>query len=282
MPVPGAQAAGGPSGVRAKGAYLLDSGANRPLWSKAADTRRPMASTTKIMTAMIILDGRGTDLGRRITVKKSYRDYVVRHGASTADLRVGDKLTVRQLLYGLLLPSGCDSAYALADTFGRGNTEARRTKSFISKMNARASSLGLRNTRYDSFDGISHGGNYSTPRDLVRLARYALGNRTFASIVKSSVTRQKAVNVNRTYTWYNTNELLGSYRGAIGIKTGTGKASGSCLVFAARRGNRTVIGTVLNAPNRYADAAKMLDHAFHTRTRTTVGPRRLPAGAQRD
>ncbi|MFJ9848783.1 D-alanyl-D-alanine carboxypeptidase family protein [Streptomyces sp. NPDC101150] len=265
LPAAPAQAASGPSGIAAKGAYLLDSGRNRTLWGKAADTRREMASTTKVMTAIVVLETRGVNLNKRVTVKKAYRDYVARYGASTADLRTGDKLTVRQLLYGLMLPSGCDAGYALADTFGSGRTTARRTQSFIAKMNARARSLGLSRTHYDSFDGIAHGRNYTTPRDLVRLARHAMRNRTFAAMVKAPRTRQKAANVNRTYTWYNTNTLLGSYRGALGIKTGAGSRAGYCLVFAAQRGKRTVVGAVLNDPYRFRDAARMLDFAFRAK-----------------
>ncbi|MFI1970866.1 D-alanyl-D-alanine carboxypeptidase [Streptomyces cinnamoneus] len=282
LPATAAEAASGPSGVAAKGAFLLDSGADRTLWSKDADTRRQMASTTKIMTAVTVLDTRGVDLNKKVTIKQSYRDYVTRNGASTADLRTGDVMTVRQLLYGLMLPSGCDAAYALADTFGTGSTEAARTKSFIGKMNKTAADLGLKNTKYDSFDGISQAGNnYTTPRDSAKLARHALANGTFATVVKATATRQKAANVNRTYYWDNTNKLLGSYKGAIGIKTGTGTAAGPCLVFAAQRGKRTVVGVILNDPaNRYPDAAKMLDWAFDTKT--TVKLRQLPPSAQKD
>ncbi|MBH1937220.1 D-alanyl-D-alanine carboxypeptidase [Streptomyces sp. AV19] len=283
LPATAAEAATGPAGIAAKGAYLLDSGANRELWGKAADTKRQMASTTKIMTAAVVLDTKGVNLNKQITVKKSYRDYVAREKASTADLRVGDKLTVRQLLYGLMLPSGCDAAYALADNFGTGKTETQRTKSFIAKMNAKAKTLGMKNTKYDSFDGISQsGGNVSTPRDIAKLARHAMGNGTFATVVKSASTRQKATNVNRTYTWYNTNQLLGSYKGAVGIKTGTGTAAGPCLVFAAQRGKRTVVGVILNDPaKRYPDAVKMLDWSFKTST-PKVKLRQLPSFAQKD
>ncbi|MBB4893409.1 D-alanyl-D-alanine carboxypeptidase (penicillin-binding protein 5/6) [Streptomyces olivoverticillatus] len=282
LPAATAQAADGPAGIGAKGAYLLDSGANRPLWSRAADTRRQMASTTKIMTAVVVLDGHAADLDKQITVKQAYRDWVADHAASTADLRTGDKLTVRQLLYGLMLPSGCDAAYALADTFGSGDTEEERAESFIGKMNEKAVELGLRNTHYDSFDGISaHGGNYTTPRDLAQLSRHALGNGTFATVMKSMSVVQKAKNVDRIYTWYNTNKLLGSYQGVIGIKTGSTRAAGPCLTFAARRGGRTVVGVILNDPTgRYPDAAKMLDYAF--RTRTPMKLRQLPFGAHED
>ncbi|WP_424890991.1 D-alanyl-D-alanine carboxypeptidase family protein [Streptomyces sp. XH2] len=281
LPATTAEAASGPS-VSAKGAFLLDSGKNSGLWGKDADTRRQMASTTKVMTAVTVLDTKGVDLDKKVTIKQSYRDYVARQGASTADLRTGDKLTVRQLLYGLMLPSGCDAAYALADTFGSGGTEAARTASFIAKMNKKAAGLGLKNTKYDSFDGISRAGNnYTSPRDSAQLARHALGNSTFRTVVKAQATRQKAANVNRTYYWDNTNKLLGSYKGAIGIKTGTGTAAGACLVFAAERNGRTVVGVILNdGADRYPDAVKMLDWAY--RSKTSVKLRQLPESAQKD
>ncbi|MFT2015337.1 D-alanyl-D-alanine carboxypeptidase family protein [Streptomyces sp. 796.1] len=280
IPTTSAQAASGPSGITAKGAYLLDSGANKELWSKGADTKRQMASTTKIMTAVVVLDTKKVDLNKKVTIKKEYRDYVAKEGASTADLKTGDKVTVRQLLYGLMLPSGCDAAFALADTFGSGKTTAARTKSFIAQMNTRAKALGLKNTKYDSFDGISNkGSNYTTPRDMAKLARHAIGNGTFKTVVKAQSTKQKATN-GRTYTWYNTNKLLGSYQGTFGIKTGTGTAAGPCLVFATTKGKRTVVGVILNDGNRYADAKKMLDWSFKQKTK--VAWRALPKGAQQD
>ncbi|MET7905003.1 serine hydrolase [Streptomyces sp. NPDC005355] len=284
VPTATAQAAAGPSGIRAKSAYLLDSGANRQLWTKAADTKRPMASITKIMTAVVVLDTRGVNLDKKVTVKQAYLDYIRTSGGSAADLKKGDKLTVKQLLYGMLLPSGCDAAMALADTFGTGNTTAKRTTSFISKMNKKADALGMTKTQYDSFDGITdHHSNYTTARDLAKLARHALGNATFRTVVKSVDTEQKAPAANgrtRTYFWSNTNKLLGSYSGAIGIKTGTGSAAGKCIVFAAKRNGRTVVGVILNDANRYPDAKKMLDWAYHTRTQVTW--RQLPEGARQD
>ncbi|MEV5505392.1 D-alanyl-D-alanine carboxypeptidase family protein [Streptomyces orinoci] len=272
--------AGGPAGIGAQGAYLLDSGTGRQLWGKNAEVRREVASTTKIMTAVVVLDGH-TDLNKQVAIKQSYRDYVVKHGASSADLRTGDKLTVRQLLYALMLPSGCDAAYALADSLGSGGSEAQRTKSFIARMNKKAAELHLKNTKFDSFDGISSGGNHSTPRDLAVLARHSLGNSTLVTVMKAMSTKQKALNRNRVYTWYNTNKLLGSYEGVFGVKTGSTRAAGPCLVFAAKRHGRTVIGVVLNDPaTRYQDAAKMLDYAYHTHTKFVL--RQLPPAAHED
>lgn len=244
--------------VSAKGAFLMDASSGKTVFSKSADTKRQMASTTKTMAVAVVLDTKGVNLDKKVTVKQTYRDYVTKNGASTADLRTGDKLTVRQLLYGTMLPSGCDAAYALADTFGSGSTVSARTKSFISKMNAKAKSLGMTNTKFDSFDGISKAGNnYSTPRDLAKLARHAMKNSTFKAVVKAASTKQKATakgGGTRTYTWYNTNKLLGSYKGATGAKTGTGTAAGPCLIFSATKNGKSLVGVILNDSNRYADS----------------------------
>jgi serine-type D-Ala-D-Ala carboxypeptidase (penicillin-binding protein 5/6) len=273
--------AAGPSGIKAKGAYMLDSGSGEEMWGKGADTKRQMASTTKVMTAAVVVSTKGIDLDRKITVKQAYRDYVTKWGGSTADLRTGDKLSLRQLLYALMLPSGCDAAYALADAVGTGSTTSARTKSFISKMNAKAGQLGMKNTEFDSFDGISKKNrNFSTPRDMAKLGQYAMGSKNIRAVAKSTTTKQKATN-GRTYTWYNTNRLLGSYKGVVGIKTGTGTKAGPCLVFAATRGDRNVVGVLLNSSDRYADSKKMLDWAFQQKT-AKLDLRSLPEGAQRD
>ncbi|MFD7080654.1 D-alanyl-D-alanine carboxypeptidase family protein [Streptomyces sp. NPDC059918] len=259
-----------PPEVSAKGAFLLDADSGAGLFGKAADTRRQMASTTKIMTVALVLDTPGIDLERPIAVQQSYRDYVESNHASSADLQTGDQLTVRQLLYATLLPSGCDAALALADTFGRGATEAERSASFIDMMNRKASALGLANTRFDSFDGISsHGETVTTPRDLAELARYALTFPAFREVVNTPKAIEIAIAANgnsRTYTWTNSNLMLAAYDGTIGVKTGTNTPAGPCLVFAATRGSRTVVGVVLNDSERYLDAGRLLDYAFNSRT----------------
>ncbi|MFF4347248.1 D-alanyl-D-alanine carboxypeptidase family protein [Streptomyces sp. NPDC001530] len=256
--------------IAAAGGYVMNSGTGTTLYKKAADTRRSTGSTTKIMTAKVVLAQSNLNLDATVTIRSAYSDYIVDNNyASSAHLIVGDKVTVRQLLYGLMLPSGCDAAYALADKFGSGTTRAERVKSFIGKMNTTAQSLGLTNTHFDSFDGIGHGANYSTPRDLTKLARSAMNNSTFKSIVKTVKTTQKVTTQSggyRYYTWENTNKpLLTGYTGTIGVKTGSGPEAKYCLVFAATRDGKTVIGTVLASTSidaRTADAKKLLNYGF--------------------
>lgn len=256
--------------IAAKGGYVMNNGTARTLYTKAADTRRSTGSTTKIMTAKVVLSQPNLNLDAKVTVQKAYSDYIVQNNwASNAKLIVGDKVTVRQLLYGLMLPSGCDAAYALADKFGSGSTRAARVKSFIGKMNKQARDLGLTNTHFDSFDGIGRGANYSTPRDLTKLASSAMKSPTFRSIVKTKkYTAKTTTRTGGTRTmapWTNTNPLLGTYTGAIGVKTGSGPEAKYCLVFAATRNGKTVIGTVLastSSTSRASDAKKMMDYAF--------------------
>ncbi len=254
--------------IVAKGGFVMNSATGAWLYGKAADTRRSTGSTTKIMTALVVLQQKNVNLDTKVTVQKAYSDYIVSKNASSARLIVGDKVTVRQLLYGLMLPSGCDAAYALADKFGTGSTRAARVKSFIGKMNTTAKSLKLKNTNFDSFDGISSGKNYSTPRDLTLIARQAMKNATFRALVKTKSTKQKVTTKSGGYrymSWTNTNKMLSSYSGALGVKTGSGPTAKYCLVFAATRNGKTVIGTVLTSTNettRTADAKKLMDYGF--------------------
>ncbi|PWI44924.1 serine hydrolase [Streptomyces sp. ICBB 8177] len=254
--------------IVAKGGYVMNDATGRALFAKAADTRRSTGSTTKIMTARVVLAGKNLDLNAKVTIQKAYSDYIVAKNASSAHLIVGDKVTVRQLLYGMLLPSGCDAAYALADTFGSGTTRAARVASFIARMNATAKSLGLRDTHFDSFDGIGNGANYSTPHDLSVLAASAMRYSTFRAIVDTKATRQTVTTKSGGYRymdWSNTDNLLTAYPGTIGVKTGSGPEAGYCLVFAAVRDGRTLIGAVLDSTTeatRTTDAEKLLNYGF--------------------
>ncbi|MGP2439745.1 D-alanyl-D-alanine carboxypeptidase family protein [Streptomyces sp. JW3] len=262
-----AQAVTTPS-ITAKGGFLMNSASGKTLYSKSADTKRLTASTTKIMTAKVVLGQKNLNLDAKVTIKKAYSDYIVSKGASSARLIVGDKVTVRQLLYGMMLPSGCDAAMALADKFGSGSTVSARTKNFIAKMNSTAKSLGMTKTHFDSFDGISNGSNYSTPRDLTKLARSAMKSSTFKTVVKAKSYKAKTVTKSgstRTMaTWSNTNTLLG-WNGTLGVKTGSGSSAKYCLVFAATKNGESVVGAVLtssSAANRTSDVKKLVNYGY--------------------
>ncbi|MGW8379719.1 serine hydrolase [Streptomyces sp. ODS28] len=241
-----------------------DAASGTSLWAGSkGDTAVPMGSITKVMTAEVVAKHHAADLDKLVTVKQEYRDYVQKNGASTADLKTGDKLTVRQLLDAMLIPSGCDAAYALADTLGEGGTSKERVADFVGQMNKEAQALGMDNTRFDTPSGISlDNGNHSTASDLTKLGASVLQDKTLAQVVKQQHGHQVATN-GRDYTWDNTDKLLKQYNGALGIKTGSGPDDGYCLLFAAERDGRTLVGSVLqDTEARFDDAAAMLDWGF--------------------
>ncbi|MGW0992246.1 D-alanyl-D-alanine carboxypeptidase family protein [Streptomyces sp. NPDC002520] len=254
--------------ITAKSGYLMNSATGTTLFKKYENTHRLTASTTKIMTAKVVLAQSNLNLDAKVTIKKAYSDYIVSKGASSAHLIVGDKVTVRQLLYGMMLPSGCDAAMALADKYGSGTTVSARVKSFISKMNTTAKNLGMTNTHFDSFDGISNGSNYSSVKDLTLLSRSAMKSTTFKSVVKTKSYTAKTITASgstRTMgTWTNTNTLLG-WNGVLGVKTGSGTDAKYCLVFAATLNGKSVMGAVMTAPtatDRTSDVKKLVSYGY--------------------
>jgi D-alanyl-D-alanine carboxypeptidase (penicillin-binding protein 5/6) len=260
------KAASAPVGVRSRWAELANAATGADLWSRSSVIERPMGSVTKVMTAYVVLTTPGLNLNRVITVPSGIVAYD-EGGASTAGLRPGERYTTLQLLYALLLPSGCDAAYALADAYGPG------LAGFIAKMNATARGLGLAKTHFSDFSGLPDPGpytTYSTAHDLVALGRAAMRNRTFAAIAATREYRVSGGSAHRSHTWPNLNPLLGSIPGAIGIKTGYTSAAGQCLLFEVKRGSITLIGVVLdssgvNSPSLAAaasDATDMLSWGF--------------------
>jgi serine-type D-Ala-D-Ala carboxypeptidase (penicillin-binding protein 5/6) len=259
--------ASAPSGVWSRWAELANAATGADLWSRSSVQERPMGSITKVMTAYVVLSTPGLNLNRVITVPSGIVAYDDKYGASTAGLVPGEKLTTLQLLYAMLLPSGCDAAYTLAGAYGPGLT------GFIAKMNATARGLGLAKTHFTDFSGLPDPtgySTYSTAHDLVNLGRAAMKSKTFAAIVATRTYKVAATSAHRAHTWHNLNPLLGTFAGATGIKTGYTGAAGQCLLFEAKRGSTTLIGVVLDssAANSVtlsaagADATAMLDWGF--------------------
>ncbi|HEX3711203.1 MAG TPA: serine hydrolase, partial [Trebonia sp.] len=240
-------------------------------WSRSSYLERPMGSVTKVMTAYVVLETPGLKLNRVITVPNGITSYDREYDASTAGLRPGEKLTTLQLLYAMLLPSGCDAAYTLAAAYGPG------LPGFIARMNATAKKLGLAKTHFSDFSGLPDPGaytTYSTAHDLIALGRAAMKQPTLAAIVATREYKVAAGAGHLAHTWKNLNPLLGSYSGATGIKTGYTAAAGQCLLFEARRGGRTLMGVVLDSSPANsvtlaaaaADARTMLNWGFAQRT----------------
>ena len=175
---PAIQVTGAPGGVKAKGAVLADAATGQILWGRGLGTERPMASVTKVMTALLVLQG--GNLGQEIRIPKAAFDYAWKYGGETASLRPGDQLTAQQLLAALLLPSGADAAYTLANAYGPGMT------AFVARMNATAARMGMGHTHFTSPDGLPYPtgtATYSTPSDLLTLGLAAMRYPAFRSIV---------------------------------------------------------------------------------------------------
>ena len=232
--------------IRAGAAILIEAHTGTVLFAHNEHERRPMASTTKIMTALVTLENARLD--ERVTVSPQ----AVRVPGSDAGLRAGQTLTVLELLHGLLLPSGNDAANVLAEHVA-GSQEA-----FVRLMNERAAELGAARTRFANAHGLDAPDHYSTAYDLAILARAAMLFPTFSQIVRTPVFQPQSI----SRTWRNTNQLLWAFEGIEGVKTGTTSGAGYCLVAAASRSGMRLIAVVLASPDRYGDAVRLLEYGF--------------------
>ena len=229
--------------LSAAAAVTMDADTGETLFAENADSRLPMASTTKIMTALVAL-GEG-DLDRVYTVKKQYAAVE----GSSMYLEEGERLTLRDTLYGLLLSSGNDAAAAVAGECGG-------ERAFVDKMNAKARELGLTDTRFENPSGLPSDGHYTTARELAKITAAALRDPVFRDIVSTKTCTAAG------RTLVNHNRLLSLYEDAIGVKTGFTDNARRCLVSAAERGGVTLVAVTLNAGDDWNDHAKMLDYGF--------------------
>jgi D-alanyl-D-alanine carboxypeptidase (penicillin-binding protein 5/6) len=253
-----------PPGVRAPHTFLADAATGADIWSRSSNISVPMGSITKVMTAYLVI--KANTPGRVISVPSGIIGYDDAYSASTAGLVPGERLTARDLLIAMMLPSGCDAAYTLADAYGPG------LSAFIAKMNATAKALGLRHTHFNDFSGLPVGGEYATyssAGNLVGLGRTAMGQSLFRQVVAMRSYHVAAGSGHYAHTWDNINPLLGKYSGATGIKTGYTAAAGDCLLFAATRGKKSLIGVALHSSSSItglsaaaSDAETMLNWGF--------------------
>jgi serine-type D-Ala-D-Ala carboxypeptidase (penicillin-binding protein 5/6) len=240
---PPVRVVGAPAGVQAKGGVLADASTGTVLWSRGLNAELPIGSITKVMTALVVI--RAGDLNREIQVPKAVIGYVTKYGGESAGLHPGDVLTAQQLLAAMLIPSGCDAAYTLANAYGPG------MPAFLAKMNATARQLGMLHTHFTSPDGLPYPteySTYSTPADLLTLGMAAMKSAAFRSIVAQPFYQLPKGPGHHAYWWNNTNDLIGSYPGANGIKTGFTDAALHCLLFSASRDGLNLIGVVLGSP----------------------------------
>ncbi|NLE75389.1 MAG: D-alanyl-D-alanine carboxypeptidase [Chloroflexi bacterium] len=230
----------------AKAALLGDPETGQVLLAKNAHERLPMASTTKVMTALLVLEQ--AQLSDLVTVSS----VAAFTGGQMVGFVPGEQLTVLELLYGLMLHSGNDAASALAEHVGGSAAE------FVARMNVRAQELGMVDTHFVNPHGLDADGHYSSAHDLWLLTRAALQIPVFREIVATA----EYSGAGRRYA--NLNELLGAYPGADGVKTGTTEWAGECLIASASSQGHQWVTVVLDSPDRYADTRLLLSYAHQT------------------
>lgn len=237
--------------INSRAAVVYDRNSKEVLFGKEENSKRKMASTTKIMTSIIIIEN--YNLKDIVEVSKK----AAGTGGSRLGLKSGDKITVNDLLYGLMLCSGNDSAVALAEYAGNS------LDGFAELMNKKAESLELNNTHFITPHGLDNDEHFTTAMDLAKLTDYALKNDMFAKIVG---TQNYTVTINgNAKNINNTNELLGNLDGVYGVKTGFTNGANRCLVTAIKRDNLDIITIVLGADSkklRTQDSIKLINYAF--------------------
>jgi serine-type D-Ala-D-Ala carboxypeptidase (penicillin-binding protein 5/6) len=267
----------GPPVVSAKAWVVADGQTGKMLWGFKESEPLPMASTTKIMTARIVLRLAAAD-GKVLDEVVTYSERAASTTGSSARLKAGEKLAVRELLYGLLLPSGNDAAVALAEHFGprlRGDgPDGEAVALFIAEMNRQARALKLEETKYLDPNGLAR--NLTSARDLAALTADVFRDEAFRRYVGTRRYQCEVVGPKgekRTITWDNTNRLLG-IEGYDGVKTGSTTAAGSCLVASGRHETGHLIVVVLGCTSndsRYVDARNLFRWAWGERRPKTDG-----------
>lgn len=247
-----------PPAILGQAAVVIDGDTGRVLYDLNAHERRAPASTTKIMTAILALENGNID--RRVV---STTDGPSMRGSSIMGLRPGANVTIRDLMYGLMLPSGNDAALEIAKVVDGD------VGKFVERMNRKVADLGLENTQFRNPHGLDARGHYSSAYDLAMLGRVAMRDPEFRTIAHAPAWYVAPAGGN--YTVYNTNSLLAKYPDADGVKMGFTYAAGPTLVASAVRDGQRLYATVLNSSDRDADAAALLDWAFSSYQWKPVG-----------
>ena len=236
--------------VDAEAAVLMVANSKQVLFAKKPDGFMYPASTTKIMTLLTALENGDPD--STITVSPS----AAACEGSSLDLKAGDKMTLNNAMYGMMLVSGNDAAEAIAENV------AGSIPQFVQMMNANAEKIGAKNTHFSNPHGLPDPYNhFTTAYDLAIITDYAMKNPDFAKIVSTKEYDVNFINGKKTHV-YNTDKLLKTYPGADGVKTGYTNDAGECLVAGAKRGGVQLIVVILHSEHRWSDATKLLDYGF--------------------
>lgn len=234
----------------AEAAALIDVASGRIIVSHNGGKRMRIASLTKIMTAIVAIER-----GNLSDIVKVSANAAGKEGSSIY-LKVGEEMSLENLLYGLMLRSGNDAATAIAEHVG-GSIEG-----FVYMMNETARLIGMSDTNFENPHGLDSDNHYSTADDMARLTAYALRNPVFRDIVKTKVKTAPNPNEDWDYRWMNKNRMLSIYEGADGVKTGYTKLAKRCLVSSATRNGQQLAAVTLNDPNDWLDHRKLLDYGF--------------------
>ncbi len=237
--------------VSARSAILINADDGQILFAKDENTKRPMASTTKIMTALLTLEAAAVN-NKVVTIT----GVMVRVEGSSMGLQVGDQLCLKSLAAGMLVVSGNDAANSAAIAV------SGSTKAFAELMNKRADELHMTNTHFVTPSGLDDDEHYTTAKDMATLAMAAMKNPDFAEIAGNRLMNVDYVNPDQTRRFTNHNKLLSMYDGCTGVKTGFTKKSGRCLVSAAKRNGVNLIAVTLNASDDWNDHEKLLNYGF--------------------
>ena len=249
-----------PPEISAQSAVVLDAKSGAVLYTKNSETRLPMASTTKIMTAKIILDKLPLDMKVKVPKEAAFVE------GSSIYLSENEEITVESLLYGLLLESGNDAATALAVACS-GSVEK-----FAELMNSTGEKMGLKNTSFANPHGLTAENHFTTAYELAYITMCAMKNETFRKIVSTSKYISPSLDGTLTRYFFNHNKLLRTYNGSTGVKTGYTEAAGRCLVSSAERNGENYICVTLNDRNDWADHTNLLDFAFDNYDSIEIAP----------
>lgn len=237
-----------PPSISAKSAIIINAVTGTQIYEKDADTRHLPASTTKLMTGLVVAEN--CDINDSAAVVSLEKE------GTQMGLKIGDVVTIETLLYGMLISSGNDAATLLATSCDRDYAQ------FISLMNEKAKELGMTNTHFVNPIGFDNSLQYSTARDLAKLAKVAIADPLISKIVAVKSTVKTDVTGSKTYYLENVNKLLGVVNGLDGVKTGQTEGSGEILISKVERGNVSVICVVLGSADRFEESKQLIEWAY--------------------
>lgn len=229
---------------------VMETGSGRMLYEKNSDEKLPMASTTKIVTAISVIEN--FDINKTVKVPPE----CVGTEGSSIYLKAGEEYTVKDLLYGLMLRSGNDAAETLAVAL------CGSVNDFVSVMNETAKKIGAKNSNFVNPHGLHNENHYTTAKDLAVITSYAMKNETFKAIVSSKKHVATEMISGEKKVWTNKNKMLFNFDGADGVKTGYTVKAGRCLVSSATRNGEEIVSIVLNSPEMFERSAELLENAF--------------------